>query len=167
MSRVSATLGELIPRSRANVPVRCGFIHGSCMFFRAQAFRGIDGMPKNIFMYGEEPIIGHRLERAGFEVWYNPLVSVLHEDDACADKRWVPHQKALRKRNGHVSAHAEIWPRPLSVTWNALMAARELSRYAGSVVVGAPTPERHLDFLKLHLAGIKRVKGAPAIQLDD
>ena len=155
-------------RRAPTVPQACGLVHGSCMLFRRSAYLAAGGMPRNIFMYGEEPIMGHRLKEAGYEVWYNPLVSVLHQDDACADKRWVPHQKALRKRNGHISAHCEIWPRPLSVTWNALMAARELSRAAMSALLtDRESSTRHLEFARLHVSGMKRVKGDDSNSLPD
>jgi GT2 family glycosyltransferase len=154
-------------RESALVPEPCGAVHGSCMIFRREAYLAAGGMATNVFMYGEEPIIGHRIKQAGYEIWYNPLVHVLHQDEACADKRWVPHQKALRKRNGHISARSEIWPRSWSVTWNALMAARELSKAAGSLVVDRESSKRHLDFVRLHLSGMKRVKGDASNSLPD
>lgn len=165
--RAERALNDTLNCSPSDRPVQCGVVHGSCMIYRAEAFHAAGGMPRNIFMYGEEPIMGHRIKEAGFEVWYNPLVHVLHQDEACADKRWAPHQKALRKRNGHISAHSEIWPRPLSVTWNALMAARALGRAAGSLLVDRESSKRHLDFVRLHLSGMTRVKGDTANSLPD
>jgi hypothetical protein len=148
-------------------PQPCGIVHGSCMVFRREAFMAAGGMPSHVFMYGEEPIIGYRIKQAGYEVWYNPLVHVLHQDEACADKRWVPHQKALRKRSGHISARAEIWPRSWSVTWNALMATRELSRAAIKSLFDRQSSKQHLDFVRLHLSGLKRVAGEHSNPLSD
>lgn len=149
-------------------PQRCGVVHGSCWVFRREAYLAAGGMPTNIFMYGEEIIMGHRLKQAGYEVWYNPVVHVLHQDDACADKRWVPHEKALRKRNGWISANAEIWPRSWGVTWNAFMAARHLSKAATALLaVDQASSKRHLAFVRLHLSGMRRVKGDASNSLAD
>lgn len=149
-------------------PQRCGVVHGSCWVFRREAYVAADGMPTNIFMYGEELIMGHRLKQAGYEVWYNPLVHVLHQDDACADKRWASHEKALRKRNGWISANAEIWPRSWGITWNAFMAARHLSKAATALLaVDQTSSKRHLAFVRLHLSGMKRVKGDASNSLAD
>jgi hypothetical protein len=167
IGRAEQIVSRVMNGKQVQHAVPCGVVHGSCMVFRAEAFRSAGGMPSNIFMYGEEPIMGHRIKQAGFEVWYNPAIHVLHQDEACADKRWVPHQKALRKRNGHISAHSEIWPRPLSMTWNALMAVRELSRAAGDLLSDRESTKRHLDFVRLHLSGMTRVKGDAANSLPD
>lgn len=166
MSRAENALQRARSGNGAQEPVACGAVHGSCMFFRASAFRAVGGMPSNTFMYGEEPIMGHRMHEGGFDVWYNPLIHILHQDEACADKRWVPHEKALRKRNGHIVAHAEILPRPLSVAWNAIMAARELSRSARSLF-DKRSSTQHLDFARLHLSGMTRAKGDTAHPLLD
>jgi GT2 family glycosyltransferase len=166
-SRAASLLTRRAQRAAAPAAEPCGAVHGSCMIFRREAYQAAGGMASNVFMYGEEPIIGHRIKEAGYEIWYNPLVHVLHQDEACADKRWVPHQKALRKRNGHISARSEIWPRPWSITWNALMAAREACRAAGTFVVNRESSKRHLDFVRLHVSGMKRVKGDASNSLPD
>jgi hypothetical protein len=166
-SRAASLLARAGQRKPAEAPEPCGAVHGSCMIFRHNAYRAAGGMASNVFMYGEEPIMGHRIKEAGYEIWYNPLVHVLHQDEACADKRWVPHQKALRKRNGHISARSEIWPRSWSITWNAIMAARELSRAASTFVGDRESSRRHLDFMRLHLSGMKRVKGDASNSLSD
>jgi GT2 family glycosyltransferase len=166
-SRAADLLHGTANRGAPSKPQPCGVVHGSCMIFRREAYEAADGMARNIFMYGEEPIIGHRVKEAGYEVWYDPTVHILHQDEASADKRWIPHQKALRKRNGHISAHSEIWPRSWSLTWNALMAARELSRVATTFIHDRDSSQRHLDFARLHLSGMKRVKGDASNSLPD
>lgn len=164
-SRLARLLAKAPSHER---PQRCGVVHGSCWVFRREAYLAAGGMPSNIFMYGEELIMGHRLKEAGYEVWYNPVVHVLHQDDASADKRWVPHEKALRKRNGWISANAEIWPRSWGITWNAFMAARHLSRAATALLaVDKASSKRHLAFVRLHLSGMRRVKGDASNSLAD
>jgi N-acetylglucosaminyl-diphospho-decaprenol L-rhamnosyltransferase len=168
MSRANEVVRRLAGDSRPPAgAVRCGIVHGSCMVFPADVYREVGGLPEHLFMYGEEPIIGHRVRQAGYEVWYEPSIFVMHEDEACADKRWVPHQKALRKRNGHIAAHAEVLPRSLSIAWNALMAARELSRSAKLSFVDRSSARHHFDFARLHWSGMSRTPGDAKNSLPD
>jgi GT2 family glycosyltransferase len=139
--------------------VRCGIIHGSCMVFTREAFERIGGMPRDTFMYGEELLLGHRLQQAGFEVWYVPSVHVVHREESSANLRFEPHEKALRKRWAHAVARAQILPFPSFIAWNAILASRALAAGLRAKLTANGASSRHFDFARLHLRGL----GAPRV----
>jgi GT2 family glycosyltransferase len=155
-ARVESAFEAVTGRATPESPVKCGFIHGSCMLIRSSAFDAIGGLPTTTFMYGEEYLLGHRLSRAGYEVWYDPGTSVLHHDDASANRKWTSQEKALRKRRSHVIARAEILSRPQYVTWNLIMAAKEAA-HSVKPRADRDAAKRHAAFARLHWSAVSRV----------
>jgi GT2 family glycosyltransferase/predicted O-methyltransferase YrrM len=139
---------------RGDAPVRCGAVHGSCLFLRREALLEIGGIPAETFMYGEEVLLGHRLRRLAWEVWYVPGVEVTHVDDACADLKWIPHEKALKKREAHVVVRREVFGPAAFRLWNAMMASKDASRWMIGSLTGQPQARDELDFVRLHVRAL-------------
>jgi N-acetylglucosaminyl-diphospho-decaprenol L-rhamnosyltransferase len=59
-------------------------IVGAFMLVRAEAIIGAGLLDENFFMYGEDLDWAKRITDAGWEVWYNPQVTVLHIKEAAS-----------------------------------------------------------------------------------
>jgi GT2 family glycosyltransferase len=140
-------------------PTRCGVLHGACMVFSRPAWDAIGGLPTDTFMYGEEHLIGHRLAKAGFEVWYDPRPKVRHDHESSANQEFSSHPKAIRKREGHIVAFRAILPRPAFVAWNAVLASRELASCVSAGLSAPATAREHWDFVRLHVGALAAPRG--------
>ena len=56
----------------------CGWVSGCFMLVRAAAFHEAGMFDPYTFLYAEEPILGRRMERAGYRVWFCRELSVIH-----------------------------------------------------------------------------------------
>lgn len=56
----------------------CGWVSGCFMILRASAFHEAGMFDPHTFLYGEEPILSRRMERAGYSVWFCKELSVIH-----------------------------------------------------------------------------------------
>jgi N-acetylglucosaminyl-diphospho-decaprenol L-rhamnosyltransferase len=87
---------ELPPRERD-----AGWLSGSCVLVRREAFDAIGGFDEKYFMYFEDVDLGYRLGKAGWRNRYAPTASVNHSgahstDDHSAHMINVHHQSAYR-----------------------------------------------------------------------
>ena len=55
-----------------------GWVSGCFMLVRASAFQAAGMFDPYTFLYAEEPILGRRMERAGYSVWFCRELSVIH-----------------------------------------------------------------------------------------
>jgi hypothetical protein len=51
---------------------------GAFMLVRGQAIRDVGLMDETFFMYGEDLDWAYRIKKAGWKIYYNPAVTVLH-----------------------------------------------------------------------------------------
>lgn len=56
----------------------CGWLSGSCLLVRTEAFRAIGGFDPSYFMFFEDVDFGDRLGRAGWQNVYVPSAEVVH-----------------------------------------------------------------------------------------
>lgn len=93
-------LSYLFPKSRRfgryhltfmdeNEAAQVEVISGSFMFMRRELFNEIGGFDKRFFMYGEDIDLSYRISRAGYEVWYYPKTSIVHQKGKSSAKRRV------------------------------------------------------------------------------
>jgi GT2 family glycosyltransferase len=61
-----------------DVPRRVPWVLGAALAIRRSAFETVGGFDPGFFMYGEESDLCRRLERAGYEIHYAPVTSVVH-----------------------------------------------------------------------------------------
>jgi GT2 family glycosyltransferase len=161
-TRVERMLQRWMPSASGSTePVRCGVIHGSCMVLSRTAWDAIGGMPTDTFMYGEEQLLGHRLERAGYEVWYDPRVGVRHDHESSANKAFASHPKALRKRHAHIVVRAAVLPRASFLAWNGVLATRDLASCLVSRVIGSGEARERWDFVRLHASALSASRTSP------
>jgi N-acetylglucosaminyl-diphospho-decaprenol L-rhamnosyltransferase len=122
-----------------------GWLSGSCLLLRRQAFAEIDGFDPAYFMYFEDVDLGDRLKRAGWENIYCPSARVTHQGghsterakSAMADAH---HRSAYRYLAGRYPAK---WQAPLRGVLRAGLAARAyLSKRSAKVAGGANLPDR-------------------------
>jgi N-acetylglucosaminyl-diphospho-decaprenol L-rhamnosyltransferase len=62
----------------AAVERTCGWLSGSCLLLRTEAFRGVGGFDPGYFMFFEDVDLGDRLARAGWQSVYVPRARVIH-----------------------------------------------------------------------------------------
>lgn len=56
----------------------CGWVSGCFIIVRASAFHDAGMFDPYTFLYGEEPILSRRMERAGYSVWFCKELAVIH-----------------------------------------------------------------------------------------
>lgn len=64
--------------SASEAPRRAGWLSGSCLLVRREAFESIGGFDEGYFMYFEDVDLGYRLGRAGWDSVYLPHARVTH-----------------------------------------------------------------------------------------
>lgn len=101
LSRIFPRLRGLyiISNHRASpAPLEVDWLCGACLMVDRLAFLSVGGFPNDIFLYGEDVVLGDRLQVAGFQLVYDHTVSVLHlqgatQRDANASRyvsvRWI------------------------------------------------------------------------------
>lgn len=105
---------------------RVGWLSGSCLLLRRQAFDAIAGFDERYFMYMEDVDLGDRLAAAGWENVYVPSAEVLH------DKGHSTGRDPARNLAAHHSStytfladrHPRWWQAPLRWTIRSALAAR-------------------------------------------
>lgn len=60
-------------------------VSGSCFIIRAQAFKDIRYFDENVFLYGEELILGEKLYKKGYKVHFVPEIRVYHMHSSTVD----------------------------------------------------------------------------------
>jgi N-acetylglucosaminyl-diphospho-decaprenol L-rhamnosyltransferase len=151
---------RLRPVARIDETVRCGFVHGACFVMTRAAFDAIGGIPAETFMYGEEALLGHRLRRIGLGVWYVPTARVRHAEESSAVRVFDHHEKALRKRWGHVVARKEILESPSYAAWNLVMACRSVVAGVAAGLRSSHARKQHGDFVRLHVRALRKQRNA-------
>lgn len=103
-----------------------GWLSGSCLLLRRQAFEQIDGFDERYFMYMEDVDLGDRLSGAGWQNVYVPSAEVLH------DKGHSTGRDPARNLAAHHTStytfladrHRRWWHAPLRWTIRSALAAR-------------------------------------------
>jgi N-acetylglucosaminyl-diphospho-decaprenol L-rhamnosyltransferase len=95
-----------------DLPQRVPWVLGAALAIRRSAFEAVGGFDTGFFMYGEESDLCRRLERAGYEIHYAPVTSVVHigaastrsRADAMRRERLVGHKRYLLRHSTRASA---------------------------------------------------------------
>ncbi len=103
-----------------------GWLSGSCLLMRAEAFSAVTGFDERYFMYMEDVDLGDRLGRAGWRNVYVPSAEVLH-----AKGHSTGRDPARNLAAHHVSTytfladrHPKWWQAPLRWTFRGALGAR-------------------------------------------
>ena len=123
-----AALGKLWPgnpwsvaykQSEADVRERAaGWLSGSCLLLRREAFDSVDGFDPRYFMYFEDVDLGDRLGKAGWQNVYVPSAQVVHLGGH-ATKRASARMLAAH----HASAYRYLADRYRGPQWVPVLAA--------------------------------------------
>jgi N-acetylglucosaminyl-diphospho-decaprenol L-rhamnosyltransferase len=86
-----------------------GWLSGSCLLLRREAFEAVGGFDEDYFMFFEDTDLGDRLGRAGWENVYVPSAVVVHDQGATWRERPAPmvrahHASAERYLRGRYDA---------------------------------------------------------------
>ncbi len=129
-----------LARSKHDRPRRCEKLDGACMVFRASMLREAGGIPTITFMYGEEQILGARFRRLGYEVWYDPFVSVFHDLGSASENKWTSDANILARQEGHTaSMRATLGPLRFAM-YNLLLLGGLMVKAVGGLVGHGPRP---------------------------
>lgn len=102
-----------------------GWLSGSCLLLRREAFDALGGFDERYFMYLEDVDLGDRLGRAGWQNVYVPS-SVIHHDQGHAAKTVPEFTLRAHHRSAYLfqaDRHPRVWQAP--IRW-ALKAGLEL-----------------------------------------
>ena len=117
-------LSRLFPRSRRfgqynltylspDVETEVGSVVGACMIVRREAIAQAGLLDEAFFMYGEDLDWASALHQAGWEVRYNPAVTVLHVKRAASRQshraQIAFHEAMLYFYRKHYAARTPIW----------------------------------------------------------
>jgi GT2 family glycosyltransferase len=73
-------------------PIEVDAISGSLMCIPTAIYREINGFDEDFFLYGEDLDICLRIQAAGYKVWYDPSVHVIHVKGHSSVRRpWFTH----------------------------------------------------------------------------
>jgi hypothetical protein len=100
-------LSKLFPRSQRfgrynmtyldpNVLAEVDSVVGAFMLVRAQAIQQAGLLDETFFMYGEDLDWAYRIKQHGWQVWYNPAVTVLHVKEAASKTSAKARQEFYR-----------------------------------------------------------------------
>ena len=86
-----------------------GWLSGSCLLLRREAFDAVGGFDEDYFMFFEDTDLGDRLDRAGWENVFVPSAVVVHDQGATWRERPAPmvrahHASAERYLRGRCGA---------------------------------------------------------------
>jgi N-acetylglucosaminyl-diphospho-decaprenol L-rhamnosyltransferase len=117
-----------------------GWLSGSCLVVRREAFEAIGGFDPGYFMYFEDLDLGERLGRAGWQNVYVPTATVTHTGGHATsrnpgDMAAEHHRSAWRYLSGHYPGW-RWWPLRL-VLRSGLSARALLARKVRGVGAGA------------------------------
>jgi GT2 family glycosyltransferase len=122
----------------SDAPLAVDWVSGACMLIRRQVWGDIGGLDEAFFLYWEDADFCWRTRNAGWEVIYDPRVSVLHT--VGASSRQAPirstiafHRAAYRLYRKHVTRSA--W-HPMNAVAIGGLLARACARMVSTMLVG-------------------------------
>ncbi len=133
-------------RQESQSPVEriAGWLSGSCVLLRRQAFDSVGGFDASYFMYFEDVDLGERLADAGWLNVYVPTAEVTHTGSHATSRHATAmtsehHRSAWR----YFSRHHEGWRwLPVRLVVRAGLAVREQLSLRFGGVSGGATPQR-------------------------
>jgi len=104
-----------------------GWLSGSCLLVRREAFEQVGGFDERYFMYFEDVDLGDRLAKAGWQNVYVPTAEVLHHQGHVTGTDPASSLAAHHKSTYIFLAdrHSGWWRAPLRWAMRAGLAARE------------------------------------------
>lgn len=79
-----------------SMPVDVDWVKGAAVMISAELFSAIGGWDESSFMYAEDQDLCWAVQRAGYRVFFDPDIEVMHLDDYAANKRWTDVERTTR-----------------------------------------------------------------------
>ncbi|MCS6866744.1 MAG: glycosyltransferase family 2 protein [Gemmataceae bacterium] len=113
---------------------------GGCLLIRRRCFEQLAGLDEAFFLYYEDVDFCHRATQAGWEVWFEPRLSVTHHWPLHA--RPVPAPLRLITRHALLTYAQRYWPRWQTYLLAGLIGIEAASRQLAAAVLGQNLPAR-------------------------
>ena len=107
---------------------RVDWVSGSCMLIRRAAFEDVGLFDERFFLYAEELDLTTRLRDAGWEVWFSPVMEVVHVGGVSTGRSRRTHLMHSQSIYRYYAKHRATGWRKLTLpfAWLALRARAEL-----------------------------------------
>lgn len=104
------------------------WVSGSCMLIRRAAFEDVGLFDERFFLYAEELDLATRLRDAGWQVWFSPVMEVVHVGGVSTGRSRRTHLMHSRSIYRYYAKHRAAGWRMLTLpfAWLALRARAEL-----------------------------------------
>jgi hypothetical protein len=116
------------------------------MWVRKEAIEDVGLMDDTFFMYGEDLDWAYRIKNAGWKIYYNPAVTVLH----------------VKKASTRLNPRAQIEFYRAMETFYKKHFAEETPWWAHPLILGSVRARSKLEELRLALTGRGKERGAAA-----
>jgi GT2 family glycosyltransferase len=83
----------------SNSPLKVYSVAGSCLMVKAKLFKEVNYYDDNVFLYGEELILGEKFYQANYDVYFIPSIRVDHKHSYTIDNSFKITQKAIIMEN--------------------------------------------------------------------
>ena len=114
---------------------------GAFMLVRAEAIQQVGLLDETFFMYGEDLDWAYRIRKAGWKIYYNPQVTVLHIKGASTKHSRRARYEFYRAMNifyrKHYAATTPFWLHWLIIAGIVLQGSLAMLR---EIVKGSPRP---------------------------
>lgn len=148
-------------RYRHDRPQRCERLSGAVMLFRASLLRSMGGLPDSTFMFGEEILLGARCRDHGFEVWYDPLCSAVHEHGVSVKQLWGEEARKLATHAGYLTSARQAVAFPHFLAYDMVLIGTLIFKLLLGLL-GRPFPVHyHWRYLRLALGALFRAPALP------
>lgn len=88
-------------------PHKIPYLHGAAMLIKREAIEKVGEMPEVYFLYYEEIDWSISLQKAGYELWYDPACTILHKESQSTGKQ-SPLQAFYMTRNRLILAKRHL-----------------------------------------------------------
>lgn len=82
-------------------PIRVYAVSGCCFMIRTNVFKEVNYFDDNIFLYGEECILGEKLYKKGYEVFFIPNVRVFHDHSTTIKSFYTSNRIMKMQQKSH------------------------------------------------------------------
>jgi N-acetylglucosaminyl-diphospho-decaprenol L-rhamnosyltransferase len=85
-----------------SVPGDVDWVKGAAVMISMDLFTSVGGWDEGAFMYAEDQDLCWMVRQAGYRVFFDPAIEIIHLDDHAANKRWSDVERTTRVANATV-----------------------------------------------------------------